>query len=126
MFHTDHSVLVVIGHLMAAFLFLFRGVTAFPQFEDHLSRFQARGIPFARYVVLGGFGTMMVGGAMVAVDYYAWIGAAGLILFTVIANFMYHDFWTLEDPQRRQTHIWIFCNNIGVMGGLFMIMANSL
>ncbi|NQU71755.1 MAG: DoxX family protein [Rhodospirillales bacterium] len=126
MFHTDHSALVIIGHLMVAFLFLYRGITAFPQFDHHLSRFQERGIPFARYVLLGGFATMIVGGLMIAVDYYAWAGAAGLILFTVMANFLYHDFWTLEDPQRRQTHTWIFCNNIAVMGGLFMIVSNSL
>jgi putative oxidoreductase len=126
MFHSDHSALVVIGHLMVAFLFVFRGITAFPKFDDHLSRFKERRVPFARAVLLGGFTTMLVGGAMIAVDYYAWAGAAALILFTMMANFLYHDFWTLEDPQRRQTHLWIFCNNVAVTGGLLMIVSASL
>ena len=126
MFHSDHSALVVIGHLMVAFLFLYRGITAIPQFDHHLSRFQARRVPFARPILAGGFATMLVGGVMIAVDFYAWAGALGLILFTVMANFLYHDFWTLEDPLLRQTHTWIFCNNIAVMGGLFMIVSSSL
>lgn len=126
MFHTDHSAIVIIGHVMVAFLFLFRGITAFPQFDHHLERFVARRVPFARFVLLCGFVTMVVGGVMIAIDYYAWAAASALILFTVMANFLYHDFWTLEDPQRRQTHLWIFCNNIAVMGGLFMIVSTSL
>ena len=50
--------------------------------------------------------------------------AAMLIVFTLMANFMYHHFWSMTDPQLRRTHTWIFCNNIAVMGGLLMVIAS--
>ena len=121
--HADHSVLQIIGHAMIAFLFLYRGITAIPQFERHLSRFHDHKVPFAKPVLIGGFATMLVGGLMVLADYYAALGAAALIVFTAMANLLYHHFWTMEDPQLRQTHTWIFCNNVAVMGGLAMVIA---
>ena len=108
---------------MIAFLFLYRGFTAFPQFDDHVARFEGHNIPFPKLVVIGGFATMLVGGVMVLIDYYAWIGAIGLIVFTIMANFVYHHFWSMEDPRLRQTHTWIFCNNVAVMGGLVLVIA---
>ena len=119
--HADHSVLEIIAHAMIAFLFLFRGITAIPRFDDHLGRFQKLGVPFPRLVLTGGFVTMLVGGVMVLIDYHTAYAAAALIVFTAMANFLYHYFWAMDDPRQRQTHTWIFCNNVAVMGGLLMV-----
>lgn len=121
--HADHSILEIIAHLMIAFLFLYRGLTALPNFDDHLERFVKFKVPFPKLVLAGGFATMLIGGVMVAIDYYAWIGAIALVAFTAFANLLYHHFWAMEDPRLRQTHTWIFCNNIAVMGGLLLVVA---
>ncbi|MDP6843558.1 MAG: DoxX family protein [Rhodospirillales bacterium] len=121
--HADHSALQIIAHVCIAFLFLFRGVTAFPQFDEHLKTFKGHGIPFPRLVLSLGLATMLLGGLSVLFDFLAWIGAAMLVLFTVLSNFIYHHFWTMTEPGRRQTHLWIFCNNIGVIGGLLLVVA---
>ncbi len=121
--HADHSILEIVAHVMIAFLFLYRGLTALPKFDEHLARFEKFKVPFAKPVVAGGFATMLIGGVMVAIDYYAWIGAIGLVVFTAIANLLYHHFWAMEDPRLKQTHTWIFCNNIAVMGGLLLVVA---
>ncbi len=121
--HADHSVAEIIAHAMIAFLFLYRGLTALSDFADHLSRFQRLKVPLPRLVLLGGFATMLIGGVMVLLDYQAAIGAGLLIVFTLLANLLYHHFWAMDDPRLRQTHTWIFCNNIAVMGGLLMVIA---
>jgi putative oxidoreductase len=121
--HADHSIAEIIAHAMIAFLFLYRGLTALPNFADHLSRFQRLKVPLPRLMLLGGFVTMLIGGVMVLFDYRAAIGAGLLIVFTLLANLLYHHFWAMDDPRLRQTHTWIFCNNIAVMGGLLMVIA---
>lgn len=123
--HADHSTLQIIAHGMIAFLFVFRAIHALPSFAHHAGRFQARRVPFPNVVLAGGFATMLVGGLMVGLDYHAWIGAAMLIVFTVMANFLYHDFWAMEHGRQRDTHRNIFCNNIAVMGGLLMVAASA-
>ncbi len=124
--HADHSTLQIIAHLMIAFLFVFRAIHAMPTFAHHAERFRDRGVPFPGLVLAGGFATMLTGGAMVALDFHAWIGAIMLIVFIVMANFLYHDFWAMEPgSQKRDTHRNIFCNNIAVMGGLVLVIATS-
>ncbi len=123
--HADHSILQIVAHGMIAFLFLFRAVHAMPTFGRHAERFRHRRVPFPDAVLAGGFATMLIGGAMVALDYYAWIGAIMLVVFTVMANFLYHDFWAMEPGPQRDNHRNIFCNNIAVMGGLVLVIATS-
>ena len=122
--HADHSIAEIVAHAMIAFLFLYRGITALPDFNDHVNRFRNLKVPVPRLVLAGGFATMLIGGVAVLLDYQASIGAGMLIVFTIMANFMYHHFWTMTDPRLRQTHTWIFCNNIAVMGGLVMVIAS--
>lgn len=119
--HVDQSALRIVAHLMIAFLFLYRGLTALPRFADHAARMEGHNIPFPRLFAAGGFATMLVGGTLVGLDYHAAIGAWLLIFFTALANLLYHHFWSMDDPRLRQTHTWIFCNNIAVMGGLLLV-----
>lgn len=119
--HVADSALEILAHLMIAFLFLYRGLTALPKFAHHAAQMEGHNIPFPRVFAAGGFATMLVGGVMVGLDYHAAIGAWLLIAFTLLANLLYHHFWSMNDPRLRQTHTWIFCNNIAVMGGLLLV-----
>ena len=121
--HADHSTLEIAGHVLIAFLFLFRGIGSLAGWDGHVARFRSFNIPFPRVVLGLGFAVMLIGGAMVALDLRAALGAAALIVFTVAANFLYHHFWSIEDPQRKQIHLYFFCNNIAVIGGLVMVIA---
>lgn len=108
--HADHSMLEIVAHVMIAFLFLFRWASALPNFADHAGRFRRLKIPFPEGVLAGGLATMLVGRSMVLLDFHAWIGAIMLIVFTALANL---------EPRNR--HLYIFCNNIAVMGGLVLV-----
>lgn len=119
--HVADSALEIVAHLMIAFLFLYRGLTALPKFAHHAAQMEGHNIPFPRVFAAGGFATMLVGGVMVGLNYHAAIGAWLLIAFTLLANLLYHHFWSMNDPRLRQTHTWIFCNNIAVMGGLLLV-----
>ncbi len=120
--YAENSIIEIVGHVMIAFLFVFRAIHAFPTFDRHLERFKGRKLPFPRLFLGAGFATMLVGGVMVALDYHAALGASALIVFTVLANLLYHDFWAMEDGRARDNHRNTFCNNIAVMGGLLLVV----
>jgi transmembrane protein len=121
--HADHTVVQIVAHVMIAFLFLYRGLDAIPRFGFHAGRIRDRGVPLPRFVMACGIATMIVGGLMVLVDFYAWIGAIMLVVFTIFANYLYHHFWTMEDRAQILNHRNFFCNNIAVMGGLALVIA---
>ena len=119
--HADHSLLQIIAYVMIASLFIFRGFGSMPQFTHHVGRLRSRRVPLPEVVMVFTFAIMIAGGVMVALDFHAWIGAALLILFTVIANLLYHDFWNHEPGREKQRSTYIFANNIAVMGGLLLV-----
>ena len=122
MFHADHSFLQILGHAMIAFLFIFRCFTAMPRFAEHAGRLAKKNVPFPEISLAIGFGMMLVGGVSVLLDIYSAIGASVLILFTLLANLLYHDFWNhKDDPVERNRSLYVFCNNTAVMGGLLLV-----
>ena len=88
-----------------------------------METFHAHHVPFPKFVLLSGFATMLLGGLSVLLDFYVWIGAGMLVLLTVVANFLYHDFWRMDEPRQKQTHLWVFCNNVAVTGGLLLVIS---
>ena len=121
--HAGHSLLQIFAHVCIAFLFLYRGITAFPQFGEHMETMRSHRVPFPKFVLYCGFAVMLLGGLSVLFDFYVWIGAGMLVVFTVLANVLYHDFWVMTEPRQKQTHLWIFCNNIAVTGGLLLVIS---
>ena len=60
---------------------------------------------------------MLAGGTMVLVDVFTALGAWMLLVFTLAANVLYHDYWSIEEAQRQRPQRNSFYNNVAVMGG---------
>lgn len=95
-----------------------------PRFAEHAGRLAKKSVPFPEISLAIGFGMMLVGGVSVLLDIYSTIGAGLLIAFTMLANFLYHDFWnhSKDDWAERNRALYVFCNNTAVMGGLVLVV----
>ena len=120
--HAEHSLITILGHLLVAVLYLYRGFGNFFRFNYHAERLKEFKVPFPRLNLVFGLAMMLTGGLMVLVDYYAWIGAIQLIFFTVVATLLYHNFWAMEEGKERSRHRNEFFANAAIIGGLFMII----
>jgi putative oxidoreductase len=63
-------------------------------------------------------------GVMVAIGWQTRIAAFGLIAFTVVATLIAHQYWDMTGPARRANDI-NFWKNVGIIGGLLMLMATG-
>jgi len=48
-----------------------------------------------------------------------------LLIFTALAEILFHNYWDMTDPLRRMYHRLIFLNNCGVMGGLVLFYLHA-
>lgn len=113
----------VAGQLLIAFLFIATGIlNGLTKFQQHLDRMIAAGIPLARPALIVGFALQLVGGAMLALDYRTNVAATILIVFTVAATAIFHRYWQIEDPLRRHLALSFVFNNLGIVGGLLLVM----
>jgi putative oxidoreductase len=122
--YQDHSALQAAGQLLLAFAFLATGVrNAGWKFAQHAERMAAYGIPQPRLVLISGFALQFLGGLLLALDLWRALGAALLIVFTVLASAVFHRWWLVRDPLLSHLHLSNLIVNCGVVGGLLLVAA---
>ena len=125
MFH-DASMLDTAGRLLVVFFFVAAGVCNLTEarIKDHIERMAALGTPLAAAAFWLGIALQFTGCALLLAGWHADIGVYCLIVFTVAATAIFHRFWRMPDPQRRNISRVMLLNNTGLLGGLLLLLEN--
>jgi putative oxidoreductase len=117
--------LIVVGRFLLGGYFLQAGIRNFMKMPLHISILEKKGIPMPRESLIVALVVQTVGGAMVAFGIFPAIGAVGLILFTIVANYLYHNFTQFQGEERK-SHLASVLVNLGIIGGLLLVIAPSV
>jgi len=122
----DASWLDTAGRLIIVCFFLAAGFynVAPARARDHVERIAALGMPFPAAAFWLGMALKFTGCALVLTGWHAEVGVWCLIVFTVVANAMFHRFWRVTDPARRHTLRLLLLNGIAIVGGLLLLLEN--
>jgi uncharacterized membrane protein YphA (DoxX/SURF4 family) len=112
--------LLIVGYFIAA------GINnLFPaRIEEHIGRLAGFGVPLPAAAFWLAHAVLFTGCALVLAGWHADIGILLLIAFTVVANALYHRFWTVADPFRRNMLRVQLMNGFGTVGGLLLLLQN--
>ena len=124
----DASWLDSAGRLLMVAFFLITGLRNLQkhQVEDHIQRLEGYGTPVlsASQTFWAGIVLEFIGCALVLFNWYPAIGVLCLIAFTVLATALMLRFWEADDPGKRVGMQNGFLANIGIVGGLFLLLQN--
>lgn len=67
-------------------------------------------------------GLLRFGGLAIVLGVYPMLGAAAIVDFFVVVTPVMHDFWTVDDPERRQPEMTNFLKNAALLGGATLIL----
>ena len=112
--------LLIVGFFVAAGLYNL----APARIRDHVGRLGALGVPLPAAAFWFGIALQFTGCALLLAGWHADIGVLFLIVFTVLANALFHRFWTVSDPARRNTLRLMLLNGIAILGGLLLLLQN--
>lgn len=112
--------LIIVFFYMAAGLFNVQPAKA----RGHIERIRALGWPLPAVAFWFGMTMQFVGCALVLANWHAQFGVWCLLVFTIVANAMFHRFWRVPDPDRRQTLRLMLLNGIAITGGLLLLLQN--
>lgn len=125
MYH-DASLLDSAGRLLFAFYFLVTGLCNLTraQIKSHIDRMAGFHTPFPAAAFWIGIALQFTGCALLIAGWHADIGVWCLIVFIVAATAIFHRLWLIQDPTRRNVSRISLLNNIGILGGLLLLLEN--
>ena len=110
----------LLGRLLIAQLFLVSGFNKITGFSGTADFMAGAGMPMAAVLLVGAIVLEILGGASVLLGYRAKLGALALIVFTVPATLIFHNYWALEGAE-AYTQMLMFTKNVAIVGGLLVI-----
>jgi putative oxidoreductase len=124
--HSDSSWLGAAGRLLIVSCFLVTGLCNLTpaRITDHIDRMAAFHTPAPAAVFWIGIALQFTGCALLLADWHPEIGVGCLIVFTVAATAIFHRFWSMHDPAKRNLSRIILLGNTAILGGLLLLLEN--
>ena len=117
------AVIILIGRILFASLFIGGGINHFRNTAAMSGYAQSKGLPFARVAVLASGGLILVGGLMVLLGVWADLGSLLVVAFLLVTAVTMHDFWKQDDPMGKMNDLINFQKNLSLAGAGLMLFA---
>jgi len=126
LYASDVSWLDTAGRLLIVAFFLTTGIRNLQrhQVEDHVERLAAFNTPLPAATFWTGLALEFIGCALVLFNWYPALGVLCLLVFTVAASALLLRFWEVDEPAKRIGMQNGMLANIGVVGGLLLLLQN--
>ena len=115
---------LLVGRLCLAAIFLWSGVGKIGGFGGFAENLAGQGLPIPMLAALAAVVVEAGGAALVMLGLLTRPAAAGLVVFTIAASLIAHDFWTLEGAERSMQQIQ-FMKNLGLIGGFVLLIGSG-
>jgi putative oxidoreductase len=120
------AILNILGRFFFVLIFLMSAIgNKIPNYGGTVKYMESEGVPAPMILLAGAIVFLIAGGLSILVGFKAKIGATLLLIFLILANYWFHDFWTFDDAQVKQTQTIAFMKNLALIGGTLMIIARG-
>ncbi len=117
--------LLIVGRILFALIFVGAGIGHLAQSGASAGYAASRGVPNAGLLVRISGVLIAAGGLGVILGVWMDLAALGLSIYTLVAAFMVHHFWSDEEPTRT-AEMSMFMKNVSIAGaGLVMFALSS-
>lgn len=121
---TFQNPLALVGRLLLALLFLPAGISKIAGFAGTAGYIASKGLPLPELGVMIAI-LVEVGGSLALIaGFRIRIAALALAIFTLVATFVFHNFWGVPADQAMVQQL-MFYKNIAVVGGLLLLAAHG-
>src|SRR5262247_1658003 len=94
--------IALVGRVLLAVLFIISGYGKIGGFDGTVQTLAGKGLPLPQLATAVAILVELGGGILLAIGWKTrWVAAVAIILFTIAASFLFHDFWNMADVARR-------------------------
>lgn len=124
MFNALQTPLSLIGRLLLAALFLPAGISKIGGFAGTAGYIASKGLPLPEVGAAIAIVVEILGALALIAGFGTRLAALALALFTLVATFIFHNFWGVPADQAFVQQL-MFYKNIAVVGGLLVLAAHG-
>jgi putative oxidoreductase len=111
----------LVGRLLIAAIFVFSGFGKITGFEGAVGYIASKGLPLPQLGAIAAIIVELGGGILLVLGWKARWAAAAMLLFTLAAAVIFHNFWAVP-PDMAQNQMIHFMKNICMAGGLMYVV----
>jgi putative oxidoreductase len=116
------DILLAIGRIALAAIFIMSGFGKVLALSDTAAYIASKGVPLPLVAAVVAAFCELGFGLLIAVGFRTKLAAAALVVFTIAATVMFHDFWTMTGADREMNQIEAL-KNLAMVGGFLMLIA---
>ncbi|HET9820761.1 MAG TPA: DoxX family protein [Burkholderiaceae bacterium] len=113
---------LVVARILLALMFVLSGFSKLAGLEGTAGYIASVGLPAPTLLALGAGVLEVVAGVALIVGFQARWAALALALFTLVATFLFHAYWSMPKEQQFMQML-MFQKNLGIVGGLLFVYA---
>lgn len=121
---TLQNPLALVGRLLLALLFLPAGIMKIGGFAGTAGYIGSKGLPLPELGAMIAIIVEVGGGLALIAGFGTRMAALALAVFTLVATFVFHNFWGVPADQAMMQQL-MFYKNIAVVGGLLVLAAHG-
>ncbi len=111
-----------LGRLVFGGFFLYNGINHLFQRKQMAQYAESKHVPLPEAAVTATGVALTLGGASLLLGVKPRLGAAAVAGFLIGVSPLMHDFWRVQDPEKRQNEMINFSKNMALLGSSLAFM----
>lgn len=112
----------LVGRILLAAIFVTSGFDKIGGFEGAVGYIASKGLPMPQVLAVLSIAVELGGGILLVIGWKARWAALAIAVFTLLAAFLFHNYWTYPAAE-RMTQYLNFWKNLSMAGGMLMVFA---
>ncbi|EMA58652.1 DoxX family protein [Halorubrum kocurii] len=117
--------LFLLGRILFGATLAFMGLNHFMDVDTMAGYAEFKGLPAPRFSVIASGLVLALGGVGVAAGAFPVLAAGGLAVFLLVSAVTMHDFWSVDDPEEKQSEMTGFLKNVYGAGAALALLAGG-
>ena len=116
---------IPLAHILIGSYFVFFGFWNIYHWYSLIEVLLEKHIPLPWLAMSFGIAWQVIAGFMIMFGIYVKFAALSLILFTLLAVYLFHHFWKFKGEHRKHSLI-LFVTNLSITLGALLLLLNSI
>ncbi|EMA64169.1 DoxX family protein [Halorubrum lipolyticum] len=113
----------LLGRVLFGVTLAFMGLNHFMDVDTMTGYAEFKGLPAPRFSVIASGLVLVLGGVGVAAGAFPVLAAGALAVFLLVSAVTMHDFWSVDDPEEKQSEMTSFLKNVYGAGAALALLA---